>query len=72
MAMRITPDSELATPVAVKTRIAQLEKELSTATHPTDLTVLTRRIKALNDRLTIGVEKTEINAKLLRSKNDMM
>ena len=72
MAMRITPDSELATPAAVRNRIAQLEKELAAAKHPTDVTVLTRRIKALNDRLAIGVEKTEINAKLLKSKNDLL
>lgn len=71
MAMRITPDSELATPTAVQTRIVQLEKELASATHPTDIHVLNRRIKTLKERLSIGVEKTSANASLLKSKNDM-
>ena len=71
MAIRITPDSELATAAAVQTRITQLEKELAAATHPTDVHVLNRRIKALKDRLAIGVEKTAANAALLKSKSDM-
>ncbi len=72
MAMRITPDAELATPEAVKTRIAQLERDLGSATHPTDKVVLSRRIKALKERLNIGVDKTTTNSSLLKSKNDMM
>jgi hypothetical protein len=72
MAMRITPDAELATPEAVKTRIAQLERDLGSATGPSDKVVLSRRIKALKDRLSIGgVEKTATNAALLKSKNDL-
>jgi len=71
MAMRITPDSELATKEAIKTRIEQLERELQKTQHPSDLMILNRRIKNLNDRLAIGVEKTAINAALLKSKNDM-
>lgn len=71
MAMRITPDAELATPEAVKTRIGQLERDLGSATSPTDKVVLSRRIKALKDRLSIGVDKTATNSALLKSKNDL-
>lgn len=72
MAMRVTPDAELATPEAVKMRIATLEKDLGSATSPTDKVVLSRRIKALKERLHIGVDKTTTNAALLKSKNDML
>ena len=72
MAMRVTPDAELATPEAVKMRIAMLEKDLGSATGPSDKVVLSRRIKALKDRLNIGVEKTKTDASLLKSKNDML
>ncbi len=70
---RITPDVELATVEALQVRIRQLEGELKGASAESDLKTLTRRIKALQDRLALGsVDKTAAKASLLKSKSDLM
>jgi hypothetical protein len=71
--VKLTPDAQLATPEAIQIRIGQLEKELTTTTHPTDVRQINGRIKALKARLEIGPEKTGgAKSGLLVSKNDLM
>ncbi|HYG77401.1 MAG TPA: hypothetical protein VEK08_20510 [Planctomycetota bacterium] len=71
--VKVTPDAQLITAEAIKIRIEQLEKELATTTHPTDVRQLNGRIRALKTRLEIGPEKTGgANSGLLASKSDLM
>lgn len=70
--VRITPDAQLATPEAIRIRITQLEAELKTTQNPTDITQVSRRMKALQDRLTAGTDlNIPRNVSLLKSKSDM-
>ena len=71
--VKITPDAELASTEAVRIRISQLEKELATTQNPADSKPLSRRIKILQDRLSMGqAGKTAANPRLLISKNDLL
>jgi hypothetical protein len=73
MAIKVTPDAQLATLDAIKNRVAQLEKDLAATQDPVSVKMLTGRIKALQARLALGsAEKTAANPNLLKSKNDMM
>ena len=70
--VRITPDTQLATPEAIRIRIAQLESEQKTTQNSTDLTQLERRIKALQERMVAGSDlNIPRNASLLKSKRDL-
>jgi len=71
--VKMTPDAQLATPEAIQIRIFQLETELKTTTHPTDVRQINGRVRSLKARLDVGIEKTGgAKSSLLISKNDLM
>jgi hypothetical protein len=73
MAIKITPDAQLATVEAIKNRITQLEKDRAATRDAVSVKMLSGRIRALQARLSLGsAEKTSANPALLKSKNDMM
>ena len=72
MAIRITPDSQLASSVAIETRIAQLEEEIKRTAQTSDPRQLHARIRALQARLAAGKpEHTAVHPNLLISKKDL-
>ncbi len=72
MAIRITPDSQLASEAAIKTRIAQLEGEIMRTEKTSDPRQLHARIRALQARLAAGnPENTAVHPNLLISKKDL-
>jgi hypothetical protein len=73
MAIKVTPDAQLATVDAIRNRLTQLEKDLAATQDPISVKMLSGRIKALQARLSLGsVDKTVANPNLLKSKNDML
>ena len=72
MAIRMTPDSQLVTVEAIKSRIALLEEELKKTENATDIRQINGRIRALQGRLTVGSpDKTAAKPNLLISKKDL-